>query len=168
MQIWKNNRIRFSSSYKINSKFLYLFIIWPGHQANTRRTDHISGMYRNSSSTRDYYSNLVSVHHCKSKLTLADTIYIFHTRHSFIKFLYTIEDKHFPIFYRFMDRCKIKRVEKSWAFHQKINSRIINTHLHFSYLPWIYHFIYIRQRTKVTPVSVYKIFPKLEAKLRVL
>ena len=37
-----------------------------------------------------------------------------------------IEDKHFPIFYGFMDRSKIKRVEKSWAFHHKIKSSIIN------------------------------------------
>ena len=167
MQIWKNNRIRFSPTYEFNSKFLYLFFIWPGHQPNTPRTDHISGRYRNSSSARDYYSDLISVHHCKSKLTLIDITYIFHTRYSFIKLLYTIEDKHFPNFYRFIDRSKIKRVEKSWAFHQKINSRIINTHLHFSYLPWIYHFIYIRQRKKVISVSVYKRFPKIEAKLRV-
>ena len=124
MQIWKNNRTRFSSTYKINLKFLYLYFIW--HQLNTHRTNHISGMYGNSSSTRDYYSNIVSLHHCKSKLTLVDTTYIFHTRHSFIKFLYTIEDKHFPIFSRFINRSKVKRVEKSWTFHHKIKSQIID------------------------------------------
>ena len=122
MQIWKNNRIRFLSTYKINSKFLYLYFIW--HQENTHRTNHISGRYRNSSSTRNYYSNLVSVHHCEPELTLADTTYIFHTCHNFINFLYTIEDKHFHIFYRFINRSKIKRVEKSWDFHYKIKSWI--------------------------------------------
>ena len=153
---------------KLIQKFLYLFFIWPDTNQIYVKIIHRSSKCGGSSSTQDYYSHLVSVHHCKSKLTLVDTTYIFHTRHSFIKFLFTIEDKHFPIFYIFMDRCKIKRVEKSRAFHHKINSRIINTHLHFSYLPWIYHFIYIRRRTKVTPVPVYKIFPKIEAKLREL
>ena len=122
MQIWKNNRIRFSSTYKINSKFLYLYFIW--HQLNTHRTNHISSRCRRSSSTRDYYSHLVSVYHCKSRLTLVDTTYIFHTRHSFINFLYTIEDKPLPIFYKFINRSKIKRVEKSWDFHYTIKSWI--------------------------------------------
>ena len=41
---------------------------------------------------------VVSVHHCKSKLTLVDTTYIFHACHNFINFLYTIEDMSFPYF----------------------------------------------------------------------
>ena len=77
------------------------------------KTIHRSSKCGGSSSTQDYYSNLVSVHHCKSKLTLADTTYIFRTCQDFIKFLYTIEDKLFPIFHKFNDRSKVKRVEKS-------------------------------------------------------
>ena len=58
----------------------------------------------------------VSLQVSKSKLTLVDTTYIFRACHNFINFLYTIEDKHSHIFYRFINISKIKRVEKS-SFH---------------------------------------------------